>query len=719
MGASLRVKILISVGIIIFFVLGTSTFVHIREVREDLLEATTLRAEALSQTIVSRVEEDFRDIADVESMLSVLSLQCYRLYNLHKEHNITHFSVINVAGNIVAHNDRARWDTPVEYPLILEYLRKAQPQQTLALVEDGYHALLPLFSVQDEYLGVVDVGFSKEIVDGKIRKVVRNSLLLLVLYLVLAFFAVSFLLRLIMTKPIKQLVDAGQQLAKGNLVQIPQHPKRQDEIAILGKVFNRISEYIQTVAEVAYRISTGVLDDQVHIRSSHDVLGNAVHDMLEYLHDISSLMKNIAEGNLRETGRVRSAADAFGQVIREMTEGVRSMVVRIRTSAEQMASTGTTIATLATHDIKIVQDVTTSVEGMVSTMNEMGASVEEVSSNMDVLSASVEQTSASVSQMTASIGHIASNTTTLRHQTHQTIESLAETVQALEQIVENIDVSKQLSQATNQDALDGQQAVEQVMTSMETIHQTVTTAVEVITRFSKRSQDIDSILDVIRNITEQTSLLALNASIIAAQAGVHGRGFAVVADEIKSLANGVGASTKDIAAIVQGLKQDTNSVVQTIHEGAADVEQGREHTQHARQALEKIIHSANRSSSVVAEIAGTLHDLRLTSYQVSEAMQKVNGMTNDITASTNEQKITTEQINQSTTHVNEMAAQIQLAMNEQLKGVHQVLDATAEVTTLIIQNQESSHHIMHTSDELSSQAELLLQEVDRFKLSVE
>lgn len=65
------------------------------------------------------------------------------------------------------------------------------------------------------------------------------------------------------------------------------------------------------------------------------------------------------------------------------------------------------------------------------------------------------------------------------------------------------------------------------------------TAVDAITRFSERSQEIDTILDVIRNITEQTSLLALNASIIVAQAGNHGRGVAVVADEIRELSNGV------------------------------------------------------------------------------------------------------------------------------------------------------------------------------------
>ncbi|MCP4403056.1 MAG: hypothetical protein GY801_37840 [bacterium] len=84
-----------------------------------------------------------------------------------------------------------------------------------------------------------------------------------------------------------------------------------------------------------------------------------------------------------------------------------------------------------------------------------------------------------------------------------------------------------------------------------------------MTRFEARSQEIDTVLEVIREITDQTSLLALNALIISAQAGVHGRGFAVVAEEIRNLAQGVGASTKSIASIVTTLQQETAEVAHT------------------------------------------------------------------------------------------------------------------------------------------------------------
>jgi methyl-accepting chemotaxis protein len=335
---------------------------------------------------------------------------------------------------------------------------------------------------------------------------------------------------------------------------------------------------------------------------------------------------------------------------------------------------------------------------------------------MDSLSALVEMTTTSISEMTSSIAHIAANTNQLTSQSHNTIEYLESTVLSLEELGQQTGVSKQYSGETMQEAMQGQQAVEHVISGMETIQRTITTAVDTITRFEQRSREIDTILDVIREITDRTSLLALNASIIAAQAGAHGRGFAVVADEIRNLASGVGTSTKDIAEIVHALQQDTDSVVKTIHAGAEDVEQGMERTQQARQTLEKIIESAQRSSSVVTDIADTLHELMAAGRTVSEAMQQVMSMTDDIMTSTNQQEASTKQINEAIEHINGMASQIHQATTDQLGGVQEVLRNVQNVITLIDHNLESSEHIGNTTAELSSQAQILLQSVDRFKL---
>lgn len=570
-------------------------------------------------------------------------------------------------------------------------------------------------------MGDIDEQIARETtnIGGNVIKAVQTSInttaLLSAVIIAMLVFIGIYIVNMI--KPIGRLVTTANRLAEGDIDADLHEVRSHDEIGELSRAFKSSMAYIQEMAHAAAQISQGNLSWNTRSRSERDILGQAFLNMSAYLHEMAAVATNIAGGDLTGTIQIRSTADMFGQSIRAMTEGLRSLVTQVRASIDQNISTGKTISSLAAQDIRIVRDVHTSVEQMISTMLEIGGSIEEVTHNMTTLSSSVNDTSTSVSQMASSIAHIASNTNNLTRQTHQTIESLEETVRALERVVKSTDTSKQLSQETIQDALAGQQAVRHVTTSMEIIQQTITTAVEAITGFALRSQDIDTILTVIESITDQTSLLALNASIIAAQAGANGRGFGVVADEMKNLAQGVEASTKEIAGIVKTLRQDTRNVAQTIHQGAANVTQGMERTRQAQTMLDNIITSAERSSSVVTEIADTLDGLMTNSHAVVKAMRRVNMMTDDITQATNRQEASTRQINMVFAHISEMTTLVHRATAEQLTGIQQVLDTTKEVTMLVDQNLESSQHISRTTEELSAQARMLSHSIDRFRLN--
>ena len=720
---SLRAKILFSISAIIFLVLGGSTILHVRDVREDYISSINLRSEALAQGIVSSILErahlvlnnmEQPDISRFEPLLSSTLIHCLKIYELNKDKGISFIAILNNDGKVVTHTERELWNISMKDTSIYPYLQTGK--QITVRHEEFFYTLVPVIASKDFQIATIAIGTPYSTLAVKVRELIWQSVLLLAIFQLLAFFAVSLFIHIVLTKPIEQLIASGEELAKGNLIQIPMQNQSR-ELAALSQSFNSISEYMQNLAIVSSQLATGVIADEIQLRSSHDILGQAIHDMLHYLRNVAGIANDVAGGNLTNTIRIRSEKDAFSRVLHAMTEGLRTLVKQLQQSAHQIAETGESIASYAKQDSHIVDLVQRSAEEMSSTMHEMGKSIEEVAQNVDMLSSSTEETSASVSQMASSITHIAGKAKGLTEQTDQTIKFLNETVDVLTGVVSSTDESKQLSQDTIEVARNGQESVEQVIRSVETIERTMTGAVESINRFAERSEDIDTILDVIRNITEQTSLLALNASIIAAQAGTHGRGFAVVAEEIKNLASGVGNSTKDIAIIVQTLQHDTKEVVQSIYEGAENVQQGIERTRQARESLQKILSSAERSSLLVTNIAETLHGLMDNSRQVSVAMDQVDTMTDDITLATNEQEASTKQIEQAIALINEMSSQIQQAFGEQLEGVQRLLESTETVVELIEQNQQSSQRISLTTEELTTQSELLLHSVDRFKLA--
>lgn len=198
--SSLRTKISFAVGLVIFIVLGTSTFVHIQQLERDYLQAIEWRAEALSQGILNQImnnqEYDPNYYIHNPGLLGVFSLQCMQLYERNRAQNVAHISIINAAKIIAAHNDRSLWNTPVESDL----LRDRLDRQELATVLAGntYHTLVPIVWNRDIYLGSIDIGFPKQVVDRKARELMMNSAILFFIYLIMAVFASSTLMHVML-----------------------------------------------------------------------------------------------------------------------------------------------------------------------------------------------------------------------------------------------------------------------------------------------------------------------------------------------------------------------------------------------------------------------------------------------------------------------------------------------------------------------------------------
>ena len=180
-------------------------------------------------------------------------------------------------------------------------------------------------------------------------------------------------------------------------------------------------------------------------------------------------------------------------------------------------------------------------------------------------------------------------------------------------------------------------AVTAAVDRMQQIRGSVEEAAERMHELGASSKRIGNIVEVIRQISEQTSLLALNASIEAAHAGEQGRGFAVVADEVSSLARRVGQSAKDIESLIQTIKEQTADAVGSMQVGSREVEGGTELVTNTLNDLQQLI-------SVVKDTAAAVQEQALVSDEIARNMDAVQKIAAEMVAGSEEAVLQGEQL---------------------------------------------------------------------------
>jgi methyl-accepting chemotaxis protein len=199
-------------------------------------------------------------------------------------------------------------------------------------------------------------------------------------------------------------------------------------------------------------------------------------------------------------------------------------------------------------------------------------------------------------------------------------------------------VAENAAQA-NHDAEKSNVAVGSAVQRMEQIRGAVEDAADKMRELDESSKRVGNIVEVIRQISEQTSLLALNAAIQAAQAGEHGRGFAVVADEVSSLARRAGQSAKDIEGLIQTIKEQTAAAVVSMEKGTAEVDSG---TQLVSATLADLGHLIG----VVRDTAQAVQEQAVVSDDIARNMDAVRRIASEILSGSEESVLQGERLHE-------------------------------------------------------------------------
>jgi len=498
-------------------------------------------------------------------------------------------------------------------------------------------------------------------------------------------------------------------------------------------------------------------------------------DIGETTQELGARADRVAEGDLRGSGGVFESEDELGSLSRSferMASALRETVQRVVGAADGVEATATETAIVAEgvssaaraqaqgvkETVRSMEGVTQQASDISSAAQNLGAVVEESSSAIlqlgatgeqlaetaSVLFTKVEEVSNSIEESVRRTREVGANTVSLAETSEGTAASMLEMASAMREVSTAAEASKDLSNRVVNTAERGRATVRQTVDSMRSIRQGIDSAENVIRGLGIRAQKIGSVVDVIDAVADETNLLALNAAIIAAQAGEGGKAFSVVAKQIKELADRVLSSTKEIGDLIRSVQAESMNAIEAITAGSESVSAGVALSTDAGDALEEITRVARESGDRISQIVVAVKEQTQASGYVAELMESVRERVESIHQASYEQDRGNDVILRSVVSMRDIAQQLQTTTGEQARGslrisesIEGVRSATKAINDALLAQSRGCKDVAvfleevagrsHRNDELAElldgvtkqlldQANKLREDVDRFLL---
>jgi methyl-accepting chemotaxis protein len=423
----------------------------------------------------------------------------------------------------------------------------------------------------------------------------------------------------------------------------------------------------------------------------------------------------MASGDLRR-GRIFESEDELGELgrafesmatsLRDTVGRVAAAADRVEVTATEMSAVSVSVATVTADQVRGLQETTRSMEAIdeqvrgiaessqalnvsveesSSSILELGAAGEELNETASVLSGKVGEVSSSIEQMVRSVKQVSESTESLSEASIETSASMEEMASSLREVDGSAEEAARLSREVVASSEAGQTKVRQTIGGMEAIREATEAAESVIRSLGERSTEIGAIVDVIDDVADETNLLALNAAIIAAQAGEHGRAFSVVADEIKDLADRVLTSTKEIGTLIRSVQEEASNAIGAIERGSASVASGVDLSAEAGVSLEQITAASRESGMRIAGIVSAVREQVRAAGHVVELMERVRSGVDEIRSAAGEQHRGNEVVSRSSVAMQEVAQQVRGTTEEQARGSGRIRESVEGVRETVEQ----------------------------------
>ena len=265
------------------------------------------------------------------------------------------------------------------------------------------------------------------------------------------------------------------------------------------------------------------------------------------------------------------------------------------------------------------------------TIAQIKQSITEARGTADQSSAIARQTSEGMQVQFREIDQVATASNEMSATAHEVANSASNAASA--------------ARGADQSAREGMSIIEQSTRDITTLAEEVSKAVGEVEALAVNSEQIGSVLEVIRSIAEQTNLLALNAAIEAARAGESGRGFAVVADEVRNLAKRTQDSVEEIRLVIERIQSGTRGVVATMHSSQSQAQSNAGQIHQAVQALGKISDAVTVISDMNLQIASAAEQQSAVAEEVNRNVSAIRTVTETLTGQATESAAISSQLN--------------------------------------------------------------------------
>jgi len=426
-------------------------------------------------------------------------------------------------------------------------------------------------------------------------------------------------------------------------------------------------------------------------------------------------LERIAAGNLREHA-VFESDDEYGDVsralertvgfLRTTLSGVSDAAGQVDAASSEVSSASESVAAATADQVRSTRQVSESmlhineqiasvtataaaldspIEESASALTALSAAGGRLTSNASSLSEKVDAVSGSLLQMISSIAQVSDRTQSMASSTVEAASTVQEMATAANDVQLNAVETARLSIEVVEASEKGRERVGQTIEGMTAIRESSEAAESVIRTLGERTGEISDILQLIDDVAEETNLLALNAAIIAAQAGERGRAFAVVADQIKALARRVLTGTKDIGGRIGALQEESARAVEAVERGTHSVARGVELSAEAGVALEEITRSAKESGDRVAQIVAAVSQQTRAASQVAELMERLRGEVDDISEACREQQSGSEIVREGSEAMQGMARELHGTAERQSRDTEQISRGIESVRKAVVE----------------------------------